>query len=86
MTIKNIKNQEPDVEKNLFIKDIENLVAFKEWLKSKLTLYRKDQVISKVHLLKYVEYLYDKVRTNHLKDKSEWIKALDSLKEYIEKE
>ena len=85
-TKKNIEQKETDIEKNLSLKNIQNIVAFKDWLKSNLTLYSEKQIISKVHLQKYVEYLSDKVRTNHLTHKVEWIKALDSLKEDIEKE
>lgn len=75
-----------DEEKPIFLSDIENIVLFKDWLKTNLSLYYKKEVINKVHLNKYIEYLEQKVRVNHLKDKHKWLEALSKLKEDVDRE
>jgi hypothetical protein len=65
------------------LNDLSTIISFEEWIKKCLKKYKKDNVVPKGDLEKYLGYIKYSVLDHTGKNKREWIKQIDSLFERL---
>tara|TARA_Y100001938_G_C8061084_1_gene417301 strand:- start:718 stop:960 length:243 start_codon:yes stop_codon:yes gene_type:complete len=67
-------------------KDINSLISFEDWLKRSLSIYPEDSNIPESDLLDLLNYIREKVYSQKVENKREWLEQLDSLVKRVSKQ
>ena len=67
-------------------KDINSLISFEDWLKRSLSIYPEDSNIPEADLLDLLNYIREKVYSQKVENKREWLEQLDSLVKRVSKQ
>ena len=67
-------------------KDSNSLISFEDWLKRSLSIYPEDSNIPESDLLDLLNYIREKVYSQKVENKREWLEQLDSLVKRVSKQ
>lgn len=68
--------------KNLLLKDLIDIATFKKWIRDSIYFHKNNEV-SDQHVLIYLDYIMDMVKSNLNISKDTWIAQIVNLKERL---